>query len=121
MCHRWRIFPHGEVIFPTRAMNDASNTLKTHSRSRGALFALERKLYKLGAEVQMIGRGKIMAQESVQRIVDLLASTEMTVTEIAERMACSKSVVIAINRRFQVRAYNGLRTRWATVGRKAAS
>lgn len=69
----------------------------------------------------MTGRGRIMAQESVQRIVHLLASTEMTVTEIAERMACSKSVVITINRRFQVRAYNGLRTRWVRLDRKAAS
>jgi len=60
-----------------------------------------------------------MAQTSVQRIVHLLVSTEMTVAEIAERMMCSKSVVVAINRKFQVREYSGLRTRWLKAERKA--
>jgi hypothetical protein len=64
----------------------------------------------------MAGQGHSMTQESVQRIIHLLASTEMTVAEIAERMACSRSVVVAINRRFQVREYGGLRTRWFTKG-----
>ena len=63
----------------------------------------------------MAGQGHSMPQESVQRIVHLLSSTEMSVAEIAERMACSRSVVIAINRRFQVREYSGLRTRWLKV------
>jgi hypothetical protein len=69
----------------------------------------------------MAGQGHSVALESVQRIIYLLASTEMTVAEIAERMACSRSVVVAINRRFQVREYGGLRTRWLKAERKAAS
>jgi DNA-binding MurR/RpiR family transcriptional regulator len=36
----------------------------------------------------------------------------MTISEIAERISISKSTVIAINRRFQVRNYGGMRTRW---------
>ena len=67
----------------------------------------------------MAGQGHSMAQESVQRIVHLLAETEMSVAEIAERMGCSRNTVVAINRRFQVREYKGFRTRWLT--RKAAS
>jgi hypothetical protein len=59
----------------------------------------------------MAGQGRSIPLESVQRIVHLLASTEMTLAEIAERMSCSKSVVVAINRRFQVREYKGTRRR----------
>ena len=68
----------------------------------------------------MAGQRNRMAQESIQRIIHLLASTEMTVAEVADRMTCSKSVVIAINRKFQVREYSGLRTRWLKVQRKAS-
>jgi hypothetical protein len=53
-----------------------------------------------------------MPQKSVQRIIDLLASTEVSLTAIAERMGCSRTLVITINQRFQVRKYNGMRTRW---------
>jgi hypothetical protein len=61
-----------------------------------------------------------MPVESIRRVIHLLSSTEMTVSEIAERMACSRSTVVAINRRFQVRAYNGLRSSWMKVSKKSA-
>jgi hypothetical protein len=60
-----------------------------------------------------------MPVEHVQRIVDLLATTEMTAAEIAERMSCSKNTVISINRRFQVRDYTGMRSRWITPKKSA--
>jgi hypothetical protein len=69
----------------------------------------------------MDGKGNQIPMESVQRIIYLLASTEMTMSEIGERMSCSKGVVVAINRRFQMREYSGLRTRWVKIARNAAS
>lgn len=63
----------------------------------------------------MAGQGRSMREAEVRQVIHLLSSTEMTVAEIAERMSCSKSVVVAINRRHQVRAYNGLRSSWRTV------
>ena len=60
----------------------------------------------------MPGQGRHMTIENIQRVIYLLATTEMAVREVAERMGCSKSAVIAINRRFQVRRYNGLRSQW---------
>jgi DNA-binding CsgD family transcriptional regulator len=45
----------------------------------------------------------------------------MTVKEIAERMSCSRSVVVSINREFQIRAYNGRRSRWVNESRKSVS
>lgn len=62
--------------------------------------------------VYMAGQGRSLSGESIRHIVELLTWTEMSITEIAERMAISKAAVASINRRFQVRNYNGLRTRW---------
>jgi hypothetical protein len=63
----------------------------------------------------MAGQGLAMPVESVRQVIHLLSLTEMTASEIAERMSCSKSTVISINRRFQVRAYNGRRSSWIQV------
>jgi DNA-binding MurR/RpiR family transcriptional regulator len=60
----------------------------------------------------MAGRGRHLSDDSIRQVVRLLASTEMTASDIAERMGYSKSTVITINRKFQVRQYDGLRTRW---------
>jgi hypothetical protein len=60
----------------------------------------------------MAGKGRSMREEEVRRVIDLLASTEMTVAEIAARMMCSKSAIIVINHKYQVRQYNGLRSSW---------
>jgi DNA-binding MarR family transcriptional regulator len=51
----------------------------------------------------MAGQGRYVSVENIQRIIYLLATTEMTVTEIAERMSIHKSTISAINKRFQVR------------------
>jgi len=66
------------------------------------------------------GQGQSIPVESIRQILHLLSSTEMTVSEIAERMSCSKSTIISINRRFQVRAYNGLRSHWKNVNKQSA-
>jgi len=63
----------------------------------------------------MNGQGRSMRGDEVQQVIHLLFSTDMTVGEIAERMSCSKSTVISINRRFQVREYGGLRSSWLKV------
>ena len=36
----------------------------------------------------------------------------MSLADIANRMRCSRSAVAAINRKYQVRDYNGRRTQW---------
>ena len=69
----------------------------------------------------MAGQGRYMPSESIRQVVHLLSSTEMTVKEIAERMSCSSSVVHSINRKFQVRAYKGRKSRWVNESQKSAS
>jgi len=50
--------------------------------------------------------------DQVDRVKHLLAETEMTVHEIAHRMGTSASTIIAINRRSDIRRYNGKRSHW---------
>lgn len=63
----------------------------------------------------MAGQGRSMREQEVRQVIHLLSSTDMTVGEIAERMSCSKSTVVSINRRFRVRDYSGLRSSWLRV------
>jgi hypothetical protein len=51
----------------------------------------------------------------LDRIVSLLSTTDLTISEIAERMQCSRSAVAAINRKCKIRDYAGLRSRWVRV------
>ena len=57
-------------------------------------------------------QGKRFTDEQVLRVQYLLAKTEMTIHEIAVRTGSSVSSIAAINRRFDVRRYNGKRARW---------
>jgi hypothetical protein len=50
-------------------------------------------------------QGYLFTEDQRKRIVWLLASTELTTTEIAERMQCTRSAVAAINRHYQIRDY----------------
>jgi hypothetical protein len=60
----------------------------------------------------MANQGRTLSELQVRRIVSLLSSTDMSIAEIAERMSCSRSVIVSLNRRFQVRDYAGLRSHW---------
>ena len=57
-------------------------------------------------------QGRSLDDFQVHRIVSLLARTEMSLAEIARRMGCSHAVVAAINRKYEVRDYDGHRNRW---------
>jgi AraC-like DNA-binding protein len=61
----------------------------------------------------MAKQGCALQQIEIQRIVRLLAGTEMTIREIAERTGCSRGAIVSINRRYQVREYAGHRSTWA--------
>ena len=87
------------------------------------MSALSRLFYqRSGNRSDVLGEGEIMAKqgcalssEEIRRIVFLLSETEMTVPQIAQRMQCSPSAVLSINRRFTVRFYGGLRKTWLRV------
>jgi transcriptional regulator len=57
-------------------------------------------------------QGKYFSESELKRIVMLLRESDMTLPEIADRMRCSRSAVAAVNRRFQVRLYEGRRSQW---------
>jgi hypothetical protein len=56
-----------------------------------------------------------MSPEKTRRIVEVLRGTDLAISEIAERFGCSKSGIVAINRRYKVREYLGLRSRWVVT------
>jgi hypothetical protein len=58
-------------------------------------------------------QGCALQESEIRRIVSLLASTDMSLLDIAQRTGCSRGAIAAINRRFQVREYGGHRTSWA--------
>jgi GTP-sensing pleiotropic transcriptional regulator CodY len=59
----------------------------------------------------MARQGCVFSEREIQNIVHLL-NTEMTVGQIAERMGCSRSAIVNINRKFNIRVYAGRRTSW---------
>ena len=61
-------------------------------------------------------RGKPLTTDEIQRIRMLLADTDLPMPMTAERMNCTRSSIAKINKKFQVRAYNGQRTKWAKAG-----
>jgi len=63
----------------------------------------------------MARQGCPLHESEIQRIVRLLASTDMTLLSIAERTGRSHAAVAAINRRYQVREYGGRRSTWAVA------
>ena len=60
----------------------------------------------------MRGKGRSFLDSEISRMVSLLTSTDMSITDIAKRMRCSVSAVNSLNRRMNVRHYDGRRTSW---------
>ncbi len=57
-------------------------------------------------------RGRVFTEKDLARIESLLAETDMSFRDIATRMGCAKSSIVAVNRRLGIRQYKGCRTRW---------
>ena len=59
----------------------------------------------------------LLTENKVERIAEVLLKTDLPITEIAERFGCSKSTVLSINRKYEVRNYGGSRTKWVINSR----
>ncbi len=60
----------------------------------------------------MANQGRSLSGQQVFRITRLLASTDMTIAQIAERMGCSRSAIVGVNRKHSIRDYSGQRSQW---------
>lgn len=60
----------------------------------------------------MGGQGRSLSEEKLQKILDMLKSSELNFVEIAERFGVSRSTVTQINLRYKVRNYNGTRSKF---------
>ena len=58
-----------------------------------------------------MSQGRPATSRELDRIAHLLANTDMNISEIAERVGRSRSVVLSINRRLNIRIYIG-KTQW---------
>jgi len=68
--------------------------------------------HELWRRIDMARQGRVFSQEEIERITWLLTSTDMTMKQIAQRMQCSHSAVVSINRKSRVRTYAGRRSSW---------
>ena len=57
-------------------------------------------------------KGRAFPPDEVARIGRLLGNTEMTFQEIASRMNCAKSSIVAINQNLGIRNYQGRKSCW---------
>jgi hypothetical protein len=58
------------------------------------------------------GQGRPLSEAQIERIKMLLAKTDLSLPDIAERMGCAKGRVVSINNKFQIRLYGKKRTSW---------
>jgi hypothetical protein len=56
-------------------------------------------------------QGRRLPDAKIAKTQRLLAQTDMTINEIAERLDISRAGILAINRRFGIRNYKG-RSQW---------
>ena len=70
-------------------------------------------------EAAVARQGRSFDKDEIETILALLRSTDLPIAAIAERMGCSRSVVVAMNRKYQVRDYRGRRSTWYTLGNES--
>jgi IS30 family transposase len=56
-------------------------------------------------------QGRHLTEKQISTIKRLLAGTDMTISEIAERLGRAKATIIAVNQKFKIRIYKG-RSHW---------
>jgi hypothetical protein len=57
-------------------------------------------------------QGKPLSKETIEKMSQLLAATDLSMSEIAERMGCTPGRVGSINRKFGIRIYGKKRSSW---------
>jgi len=59
-----------------------------------------------------MGQGRPLTPEKIRKIKELLATTDLSIKDIAARMGCTRGRVVAINTKFQIRLYGKKRSSW---------
>jgi hypothetical protein len=57
-------------------------------------------------------QGLYLLPQEVDRIKFLLGATDLSIQDIAIRMDCTKSTIVKLNRKLQIREYRGRRSSW---------
>jgi hypothetical protein len=64
------------------------------------------------SDFRTLTSGRPVGDGDVRTILNLLASTELSMGMIAKRVGCSPSTVRSVNVKHRVRVYDGHRTTW---------
>jgi len=73
---------------------------------------IHRQLENAVRSTATAGQGRRLSESQITTIVRLLATTDMSSAEIAQRMGCTKVAVVSINRKYSIRIYDLKRNRW---------
>jgi hypothetical protein len=57
-------------------------------------------------------QGRRFSDKQTETIRILLATTDMTISDIARRMGCSSGAIASINRKVKIRQYDKKRSSW---------
>jgi hypothetical protein len=60
----------------------------------------------------MAGQGIPATPREIERIIRLLSSSDLSISDIATRVGRSRALIISINQRYSVRRYKGRRGTW---------
>jgi predicted DNA-binding protein YlxM (UPF0122 family) len=71
-----------------------------------ALGSARRQQLNQAGMFEMVGRqGRHFSQKQIKKITRLLAKTDLSMAEIANRMDCTTSAVSTVNRKYGIRIY----------------
>ena len=65
----------------------------------------------------MAGQGRRATEQEINEIVRLLATTDLSIGDIAKRLGRSRTLVTGTNRRYGVRLYQGSRNSWVAAAK----
>ena len=63
----------------------------------------------------MSRQGVVIKDVEINKIVHLLYSTDLPIPVIAERMGCSRSTIVGVNRKYGIRCYAGRHNNWTIL------
>src|SRR5438094_105267 len=109
-------------VFKTRQLAVLVGDCRGGSLLRILIFFFRRKNFPLTVRIARAqarqgflvfrSQGRYFSGDEIKRIIMLLRESDMSLPEIANRMNCSRSAVAEINRKFNIRLYEGRRRHW---------
>ena len=66
-------------------------------------------------EQELKGKRNPLTEKEVEKVRQLLMTTELTLRDIARRFSVSEIVIRKVNQKYNVRIYNGRKRHWSVA------